>query len=105
MTQIPTVGREFTWGQLIGVMQIGPYHVAEYYPWIYVNGRSKHTPDFDKLMFHPYVEEKDTNHSYPSLDAALAGAIAYRQEGINHRADLYFIAALKEFGGNHDNSE
>ena len=55
---------------------------------IYVNKK--------EINFHPFIDGRDTNQSYHSLEAALVGVIAYKYEGCNHHADTYFIIALEK---------
>lgn len=74
-------GSEFAWGEITTTHVLGPYAIVEYI----LHGVT---------WFHSYVDGKDTNHSFPSLDAAMAGCTAYRHEGPNHRADKYFIEML-----------
>lgn len=85
----------FTWGLVIRIHTVGPYDIIEYHPWKSVRG-TVHTGDPDPIRteFHVYVRGKSTSESFGSLDAALAGAIAYRSEGPNHAADHYFIRSL-----------
>jgi len=78
-------GARFTWGELVKIHEIGEYAVVEA------------IDKEDKLpCFHSYVAGRSCSHAYPTLDAALAGCIAYKHEGLNHRADGYFIKMITE---------
>lgn len=92
-------GAAFTWGALIQIHEVGPYAVVESYPWK-TEGCTVLTgqPDKDRISFHAYVHGEDTMHAFDSLDAALAGCIAYRNEGCNHHADHYFIKGIAKEG-------
>ena len=91
-------GKRFPWGKILDI------HWLEEHSAIVEYSENK----TENVFFHPYVydastgEYKDTNRGNLSLDAALAGAIAYRHEGINHRADVYFIRAI---GADHKEPE
>lgn len=87
--------RKFVWGPVKEVYRIGPYEVVRYHPQIFKDSSGTGNYDYTVNQYHPYVKGEDTNESYDSLDAALVGAIAYRREGGNHRADRYFILALE----------
>jgi len=95
-------GSPYTWGAIIKIHEIGPYAVVEAYSWktdgcTVLSGNA----DKDKISFHTYVHGNCCGHAYNSLDAALAGCIAYRNEGCNHRADYYFIKSI----GGYDEKE
>ena len=76
----------FTWGKLVKIHHIGDYDIVEYYP--RVNGRTNTYED--DVMFHPFVNGRDTCHTMPTLDAAIVEAIAYKAEGPNSQATFYF---------------
>lgn len=86
----------FTWGEVIADYEIGPYQIVEYHPW-----KVRHPTvlvgqvNYDERTYHGYINGKSTSHGWSTLDAALAGLIAYRQEGPNSRAGDYFIRMLK----------
>jgi len=77
--EIPT--KDFVWGLVDEWHLVGPYAIAEY-------------RRGDDTYFHPYLDGKDTNHSYDSLEGALAGVISIQHDGINTRADIYFMRAI-----------
>ena len=76
----------YTWGPIDGSYSVGPYDILRY----------RATQD-GFLFFHAFVNGEDTNHSFNSLDEALAGAIAYRAEGPNCQAGKYFIQSLRPY--------
>lgn len=85
-------GRKFAWGPIDAIHRIGEYAVVEYR-----QDRSNHSPsqpwcwdDHNETRFHPYINGRDTNCSYLSLDSALIGVIAYKREGPNGQAAAYF---------------
>jgi hypothetical protein len=84
----------FTWGEIIDIVEIGPYAIASYYTRKVDGCMVLRDIDHETVLYHVWVHGKNGCGSYHSLDAALAGAIAYRVEGGNHRADRYFILAL-----------
>ena len=91
---------KFVWGEVVKHHEVGPYHIVEYHPRKVVGSTVTKQIDWDKVEFHLYIENgvaevKDACESFESLDAALAGGIAYRAEGCNHRGDRYFIAAME----------
>jgi len=63
-------GRSFTWGTVDKLYEFGPYTVAKYGPWDAPATR----------QFHLWIEHKDTGRSYRTLEAAMAGAIAFKEE-------------------------
>lgn len=81
-------GAPFTWGVISDIWMLGEYAIVKYTPY-------KST----ESMYHTWVGGKDTAHAYHSLDAAMAGCIAYKHEGANHHGDAYFMAAMLAMGG------
>jgi len=88
-------GTPYTWGNMVKIHNIGEYDIVEYHPWK-TEGSSVLTgsPD-DTLCFGCYLDGKNCCHSYESLDAAIAACIAYKYEGLNHKANEYFMRMLK----------
>jgi hypothetical protein len=86
---------QFTWGKILKIEDIGPYTIATFCPWKR-DGSTVCTgdPDHAEINYHVWVDGKDCHESFESLDAALAGCIAYKLEGPNHRADKYFIRSM-----------
>lgn len=85
----------FPWGEVIADHAIGPYTIREFHPF---ERREKGSigpgVDKSKAHFHGYVNGADACCTWLTLDEALAGCIAYRAEGPNHRADEYFIRMI-----------
>lgn len=80
-------GSRFPWGVITQVHKVGSYQIVEY--------REDEVWDSHGMMlFHPYIDGRDTCHDYHSLDAALIGVIAYRADGPNTRADRYICKML-----------
>jgi hypothetical protein len=96
----------FTWGRVVARHYVGEYEIVEFVPNKAVNISQE---EYDRRLaehptsFHPFINGKDTNHGYNSLDHALVGAIALKRDGLNTRADTYFMRAVGEndpdFGG------
>jgi len=57
----------FVWGKITERHIVGPYEIVEH-----IQKHDGHTG------FHVYVNSKDTNRNYRTLDEALLGAIAFR---------------------------
>lgn len=90
-------GGKFPWGPIMETHQIGPYTILEY-----LDDRSafSHAEDWvhhGRTLYHLFIDGKNTFVSALSLDAALAGAIAYRLDGPDSRAGDYFMRMV---GGN-----
>ena len=89
-------GKAFVWGRMLHLYDIGDYNIVEYNPW---KVRNCHVltgfPDLKKRRFHTYIKGVSTSHSYPSMDEALVGVIAYKLGGCNTRADRYFFYGVK----------
>ena len=77
-------------GPVIGIHTIGPYDIVEYW-----HQPSSNSPDRNTYRnFSLFIDGKKTGCSFDSLDEALAGGIARRHDGINTRADGYFIRGI-----------
>jgi hypothetical protein len=88
-----TTVRDFTWGRVLRVHEIGEYEIVEFEPRRAGNQREE---DFDPSpRFHAFIDGKDTHHSYNTLDRALAGVIAYKHDGVNTKAHTYFMRAIR----------
>jgi hypothetical protein len=81
---------KYPWGLVITVHSIGEYDIIESYPNEYKNGRGTGEIDYNHKQYHPYINGKDTNHSYYTLEGALIGAIAQKFDGLNSQAAMYF---------------
>lgn len=94
-------GQKFPWGPVDRVHEVGPYQIVEYRRDMSTYGLGSDFSEHGQVMFHPYLDGKDTSQSFDSLDAALVGAIAYRHEGPNGAAGYYFMRMLGEGGDQH----
>jgi len=88
---------EFTWGEVIKIHEIGEYAIVEYHPWksegcIVLSGQ----PDMTETLFSYYIDGEDCSQSAESLDEALAGCIAYKHEGANAQAGVYFMRMINK---------
>lgn len=88
-------GEPFTWGEVLQSWVVGPYAVVEYHPWkadgcLVLTGK----PNRRVRMFHGWAGGRDTSHSWASLEAALAGVMAYYMDGPNSPAGEMFMRML-----------
>jgi hypothetical protein len=82
--KIAFIKTRFVWGRIVKVHTVGEYQIIEYV--------DRHS---NKNRFSGYINYDDLCRSYESLDAALAGVIAIKYEGLNGKADRYFMTVLK----------
>lgn len=71
------ITEEYTWGKVVNIHSVGDYQIVE-------------AIKDNKTHWHGYIDYKDTNVSYTSLDSALVGCIGIKYEGGNGRAAMYF---------------
>jgi hypothetical protein len=77
-------GQPFTWGSVVQIHEIGEYSIVE-----------STQRDDNTASFHPYVNGKDFNRSFETLDIALLAAIAHKYEGdLNSQAVWYMCKML-----------
>jgi hypothetical protein len=76
--------RKFPWGRVIEDIEVGPYMVRAYHPHKSEGVTITREIDTDTINYHGYVDGRDTNISWGSLDEALAGLIVYRNLGPNN---------------------
>ena len=81
--KIELITKEYTWGDVVNVHCIGEYQIVEA-----IGKRDKET------QWHGYINYRDTNTSYSSLDSALVGCIGIKYEGGNGRASMYFCKMI-----------
>lgn len=77
--KIEYIKREFSWGKIRKVHCIGEYQIIEY----------MRTME-NRICYHGYINYRDTNVGYYSLDSALIGCIGMKYEGGNGKAAMYF---------------
>lgn len=75
------IEREYHWGRVVKIHCVGDYQIVEA------------TKD-QKIHYHGYINYKDTNTSYYSLDSALVGCIGRKHEGGNGKAAMYFCKMI-----------
>lgn len=75
--KLDLIEREYHWGEVIKIHCVGEYQIVE-------------AIEDNKIHWHGYINYKDTNISYSSLDSALIGCIGYKYEGGNGKAAMYF---------------
>lgn len=67
------IRERFPWGRIEERYEIGEYHVARYIG--NIDGRTG---------FHGWIDGKDTNTSWASLDEALIGMVTMKYLEVNH---------------------
>jgi hypothetical protein len=77
-------------GDVHEVHSIGRYAFVEYLHEPASNAEDKTR----RIHFASYIDGKRTGRSYLSLEAAMVGAVALKFDGINTRADTYFMRSL-----------
>lgn len=75
--KLDLIEREYHWGEVVKIHCVGEYQIIEA-----IKDR--------KIHYHGYINYKDTNTSYYSLDSALVGCIGMKHEGGNGKAAMYF---------------
>lgn len=81
-------------GKYVSSHEIGEYFIVEYKSTKY-DGCFPVKEQFEaESSFKPFINGIDTNRSYSSLEAAIVGAIAQKYDGVNTRADEYFIKSI-----------
>ena len=78
---------QFPWGKIVKVHKIGKYKIVEYKSYVYVNGVSTDKLN-KKSSFHPFINNKDTSHSFNSLDKAMIFMVMYNNLEINEASQL-----------------
>ena len=87
--------KEFVWGPVVKVHEIGEYSIVEYRPQIFKDSCGTGKYEEEKTNFHPYINGKDTNRSFESLDDAIIGTICYKVDSNNTRLDVYINTLLR----------
>lgn len=77
-------------GQIVAVHTIGRYEIVELW--------HKPAPNvLDQtvyLAFATYIDGVSTHNMYDSMEEALVGCIAIAHDGVNTRADRYFMRSI-----------
>lgn len=76
-TKKSLLSKKYTWGELVNIHEIGNYLIVEYKN----EERGQHgqiiSGTYDGTnSFHPYINGRDTNCSFSSLDMALIHAVS-----------------------------
>jgi hypothetical protein len=87
-------GKPFVWGELVKIHRFFDYAIVEYHPPVYKDGHDTGKID-TACHYHIYIDGKDCSRSYEDFDSAIVGCIAYKYDGINTRADGYFMKMIK----------
>ena len=80
--KLDLIRREYHWGKVLEIHCIGEYQIVEA------------IKDDGKIHYHGYINYKDANTSYSSLDSALVGCIGRKHEGGNGKAVMYFYKMI-----------
>lgn len=71
--------------------------IVEYHPVIFdENGFGTGEHDMETTEFHVYTNGKDICKSSDTIEWAVVAAIAVKYDGINTRADNYFMKMIKD---------
>lgn len=84
--KVKFIEEEFHWGKVIKTHTIGEFQIIEYEA--IFNGKN------EGIRFHPYINFNDTNYSYYTLDEAIIGVIAYKHDGYNSQAAMFFTKMI-----------
>lgn len=79
--KLDLIEREYHWGEVVKIHCVGEYQIIE-------------AIKDQKIHYHGYINYKDTNTSYYSLDSALVGCIGRKHEGGNGKAAMYFCKMI-----------
>jgi hypothetical protein len=88
--------KRFPWGFALEDVEIGPYTVRSFHPEKFThNGHGTGVNDTDVIHYHGFIDGKDCNESWLTLDDALAGMIVRRNVGLNcSQINEHFMAGL-----------
>lgn len=91
------LSESFTWGRIVKFHEIGEYLIVEAKDTLF-DGCSPAIPRQYEVesSFHGYSNGDDHCRSYSSLDEALVGLVALKHDGLNTRADRYFMKMIGE---------
>ena len=84
----------FPWGRVVAIHEIGDYRIIEHLEPI-VDGHRVTNRMSRRHGFHV----DGTAHGYPTLDAAIIGAIAYKYDGCNSQAAAFFLKMIGAYNG------
>lgn len=77
-------------GEFVGLHSIGDYDIVEYWSKPFSNDEDRR----EYLSFSTYIAGRRTGITYRSIDAALAGCIAIKHDGVNSQAGSLFIRSI-----------
>lgn len=79
--KLDLIRMEYHWGEVVKIHCVGDYQIVE-------------AIKDNKTHWHGYINYKDTNTSYYSLDSALVSCIGRKHEGGNGKAAMYFCKMI-----------
>jgi len=92
---MPEPLHKFIWGEALSDEVVGPYTVRAFHPHKVEGSHVTKDIDRSKIHYHGYINGKDCNESWLSLDEALAGMITRRSLGPNRSSiSEHFIAGI-----------
>lgn len=96
--------QRFVWGEVADIHDIGPYTILAYHPWKREgNTILTRSADHDQLWFSGYIDDRSTHESWTTLDAALAGLIAYRHTGGSLAGEFFMRMIRTDKGDTNEN--
>jgi len=88
-------GREFSWGPIVKVHEVGVYQFVEF---LRDYSRTSSTRDLSeehgKPAFSVYIRGRDTHVSADTIEEAMAIAMSYRFDGPNSQAAHFFMKMI-----------
>lgn len=87
MTKLEAYIEKFPWGRVVQVHKIGDIAIIE--------AISDTSGMEGETQFHGWVGDKNTCHAYSDLDAAIVGTIAYKYQGPNSQAGMFFCRMVE----------
>lgn len=95
MTRSEMINNNAWLGKFIALHEIGRYSLVEYKSKLFDGCTPKIPTEYaEKSSFSAYIDGQPINTSFSSLEEAIVGAIAYKYDGCNTKADTYFFKAI-----------
>lgn len=82
--------QDFSWGEVIKIHTVGEYVIFEF-----IRGYELKNKGEKVINFHAFINYKNVSLSYNSLDSCLVGTIAYKHDGANSQAAMFFERMVK----------
>lgn len=88
-------GKPFTWGELIKIHEFFDYAIVEFHPFVFNGPIGTDKINYNKTDYSIYVCGEGIGHSSDTADAAIAEAIAYKYDGCNTQAGIFFMKMIR----------